>query len=152
MQLLIHSRLLALWGLLAAVATDQSVEAQTTASWYGAECAGKPTASGEIFDPTKLTAASWFYPLGTFLMVEMLLHRDPDRSVVVRVNDRGPHRRYVSRGRKIDLSHAAFRRLAKPDVGLINVRITPIPKHRAMAWLAMDAVEGPAKDYSDRFK
>jgi len=88
------------------------------ASWYGDEHRGLPMANGKPFNPDKLTAASWFYPLGTRVVVT-----HDGRSVVVEVTDRGPAKRLVARGRKIDLSHAAFAKLAEPDLGLIDVTI-----------------------------
>lgn len=70
------------------------------ASWYGPGFAGHRTADGEIFDPTKLTAASPWLPFNTMLRVTDLA---TGRSVVVRINDRGPFGRGV-----LDLSaHAA---------------------------------------------
>lgn len=70
------------------------------ASWYGPGFAGQRTADGEIFDPTKLTAASPWLPFNTMLRVTDL---ETGRSVVVRINDRGPFGRGV-----LDLSaHAA---------------------------------------------
>jgi Lytic transglycolase len=70
------------------------------ASWYGPGFAGHRTADGEIFDPTKLTAASPWLPFNTMLRVTDL---ETGRSVVVRINDRGPFGRGV-----LDLSaHAA---------------------------------------------
>lgn len=109
--------LLSLAGLLVpAPAADRGV-----ASWYGEEHRGRITASGEPFNPDHLTAASWFYPLGTRLRI----HHGA-RSVVVRVNDRGPARRLVRQGRVIDLSSAAFRRLAQPNLGLVRVRIASL--------------------------
>lgn len=97
----------------------QSCASGAIASWYGAEHAGKPTASGETFDPSALTAASYRFPLGTRLRVSAGGH-----SVIVRVNDRGPAKRL---GRDIDLSRAAFEQLADPAVGLLNVTITRLP-------------------------
>jgi hypothetical protein len=70
------------------------------ASWYGPGFAGQRTADGEIFDPSKLTCASPWLAFNTMLRVTDL---DTGRSVVVRVNDRGPFGRGV-----LDLSaHAA---------------------------------------------
>jgi rare lipoprotein A len=88
------------------------------ASWYGAEHRGQLMANGKPFDPDKLTAASWFYGLGTRVVVT-----HAGRSVVVEITDRGPAKRLVKEGRKIDLTHAAFARLANPDRGLINVTL-----------------------------
>jgi rare lipoprotein A len=70
------------------------------ASYYGDEFRGRVTASGERYDPAKLTAAHRSYPLGTRVRVTNL---DNGRSVVVRINDRGPYRA----GRAIDLSARA---------------------------------------------
>ena len=85
-----------------------------TASWYGERCNGRKTASGEVFDASKLTAASWDYPLGTKLRVW-----NGPRFVVVSVNDRGPAKRLL-KTRQLDLSLAAFSRLADPAAGLLH--------------------------------
>jgi rare lipoprotein A len=100
------------------------------ASWYGEDHRGRLMANGERFDPDKLIAASWFYPLGTRVRVTLktdpnVLNPQPPRSVVVTITDRGPHNRLVRGGRIIDLSHGVFRRLADPDVGLIEVIVRP---------------------------
>lgn len=92
------------------------------ASWYGPELEGNPTASGEPFDPTELTAASWHYPLGTVLEVT---NSATDKKVVVRVNDRGPARRL---DRVIDLSQASFAKIADLDQGLVTVEVKEVPK------------------------
>ena len=86
------------------------------ASWYGEQHRGLPMANGKRFSPDKLTAASWFYNLGTRVVVT-----HANRSVVVEITDRGPARHLVNEGRKIDLSRAAFARLANPERGLISV-------------------------------
>jgi rare lipoprotein A len=88
------------------------------ASWYGEDHRGLPMANGKPFNPDKLTAASWFYALGTRVVVT-----HAGRSVVVEITDRGPAHRLVNEGRKIDLSHAAFARLANPVCGLIAVTV-----------------------------
>ena len=88
------------------------------ASWYGGgEKLNKYTASGEEFDPNKLTCASWDYSFGTKLLVTNL---ENGKSVVVRVNDRGPAKRL---GRLIDLTREAFRRIADLKKGLIKVKV-----------------------------
>ena len=86
------------------------------ASWYGHAHHGKKTASGEIYDMHALTAAHRTLPLGTKLRVTNL---ENNRSVVVRVNDRGP---YVD-GRVLDLSRAAARELGELGDGLFDVRL-----------------------------
>ena len=79
-------------------------EATGIASWYGEAFAGRPTASGERFDPDALTAAHRTLPLGTWVEVTAMA---TGRAIVLRVNDRGPGRR----DRLIDLSHGAARLL-----------------------------------------
>ena len=100
------------------------------ASWYGEDHRGRLMANGQRFDPDKLTAASWFYPLGTRVLVTLkrdpnVLNPQPARSILVTITDRGPHNRLVRGGRIIDLSHAVFRHLADPDLGLIEVIVQP---------------------------
>jgi rare lipoprotein A len=92
--------------------------AMEQASWYGEDHRGFPMANGERFNPDKFTAASWFFPLGTRVVVT-----HAGRSVVVEITDRGPAKHLVRDGRKIDLSRAAFARLANLDRGLISVSI-----------------------------
>ncbi len=99
--------------------------ASGVASWYGEEHRGKLMANGKRFDPDKLTAASWFYPLGTKLRVSVTNAVGSVRSVLVTVTDRGPDRQLVRGGRIIDLAHGAFRRLVHPDMGLVAVRVQP---------------------------
>lgn len=94
---------------------------ETTASWYGEAHRGLPMANGEPFNPQALTAASWFFPLGTRLRIT-----HGPRSVVVRITDRGPAWRLVRQGRRLDLSLAAFRRLGDPRHGIIRVRFERI--------------------------
>ena len=91
------------------------------ASWYGEAHRGKLMANGKVFDPDKLTAASWFYPLGS--RVRVTIRSEPERSVLVTITDRGPAKRLVRRGRIIDLSHAAFAELAHPDLGLVPISV-----------------------------
>ena len=86
------------------------------ASWYGEPHHGRMTASGETFDMHRLTAAHRTLPLGTRLRVTNLAN---GRSVVVRVNDRGPYRS----GRILDLSYAAARALHAVEAGVIHVRL-----------------------------
>lgn len=89
------------------------------ASWYGPGFHGRPTASGERYDQNALTAAHPTLPLGTWARVTNLAN---GRQVVVRINDRGP----FVRGRRIDLSRAAARRLGMLGAGTAAVRIEPL--------------------------
>lgn len=89
------------------------------ASWYGEEHAGKPTASGEIFDPDKLTAAHRTLPFQTQVRVQNLKNH---KEVKVKINDRGP---FVS-GRIIDLSQEAARQIGMERDGIAKVKIKVI--------------------------
>ena len=86
------------------------------ASWYGQRHQGRATASGEAFDMTKLTAAHRTMPFGTRLRVTNV---ENGRSVVVRVNDRGP---WVD-DRVLDVSLAAARALGMTGDGVTKVEI-----------------------------
>lgn len=89
------------------------------ASYYGAEAHGKPTASGEKFDMHALTAAHRTLPFGTRVRVTNLAN---GKSVVVKVNDRGP---YVP-GRIIDLSYAAAKKIDMLNAGVAEVEIVVV--------------------------
>lgn len=89
------------------------------ASWYGSDFQGSPTASGEPFDMHELTAAHRTLPLGSYARVKNL---DNGRTVVVRINDRGPH----ARRRTIDLSYAAAREIAMVQAGTAPVEVAPL--------------------------
>ena len=82
--------------------------------------AGRPTASGEKFNPQKLTAAHKKLPFGSCVRV---VNMENGRSVEVRVNDRGP---YVE-GRDLDLSQAAAETLGLGGVGQVSVEVVPAP-------------------------
>lgn len=86
------------------------------ASYYSDRLAGHKTASGERYRPAALTAAHRSLPLGTVLRVT---RSDGKRTVIVRVNDRGP---FGSERRILDLSRAAFERLGKLRAGVLEVR------------------------------
>jgi rare lipoprotein A len=91
------------------------------ASWYGAPYHGQRSASGEIYDQEKLTAAHRTLPFGTRVRVRRL---DREGSVVVRINDRGP----FVKSRIIDLSHAAAVRLGMTDGGVAQVTLEVVGK------------------------
>ena len=87
------------------------------ASWYGKRFQGHKTASGERFDAGALTAAHRTLPFGTRVEVTNLAN---GRRVVVRINDRGP---FGGRGRILDLSEAAAKRLDMKRAGVARVRL-----------------------------
>lgn len=86
------------------------------ASYYSDSLAGRSTASGEPYEPGKLTAAHKSLAFGSVVCV---VHQDSQRSVVVTINDRGP----FVRGRVIDLSRAAARRLDLLVAGIASVDV-----------------------------
>jgi rare lipoprotein A (peptidoglycan hydrolase) len=99
-----------------------------TASWYGEDFDGKPTASGEDYDMYDMTAAHPTLPLGSYVKVTNLHN---GRAVVVKVNDRGP----IVPGRIIDLSFGAAQALQFEHRGLQRVRldlVKPRTQHQAV--------------------
>lgn len=92
------------------------------ASWYGGSLHGSKTASGERFNKNAMTAAHRTLPLQTRVRV---INKRNGRSVVVRINDRGP---FGKRTRIIDVSEAAARKLGMIDAGVAPVRLEVIGK------------------------
>jgi rare lipoprotein A len=86
------------------------------ASYYAHRYHGRPTASGEVFDLHQLTAAHPRYAFGTRVKVT---HLGNNRSIIVRINDRGP----FIQGRVIDLSLAAAEELQMVQGGLAQVKL-----------------------------
>jgi rare lipoprotein A len=86
------------------------------ASWYGRRFHGKPTASGERYDMYAMTAAHTILPIPSYARVT---HLGNGRSVIVRINDRGPFRN----DRIIDLSYAAAHRLGVVQAGSARVEV-----------------------------
>ena len=103
---------------------DLSYDETGIASWYGDEFAGKPTANGEVFDPDIVSAAHKTLPMPSVVRV---INLDNGRSLVVRINDRGP---FVA-GRIIDLSREAAR-LLRSEAGYCKVRVQILQK--ACVW------------------
>jgi rare lipoprotein A len=99
--------------------TDTGYQEQGVASWYGKKFHGKRTSSQETYDMYAMTAAHKTLPLPSYVRVTNLQNR---KSVVVRVNDRGP---FVS-NRIIDLSYAAAERLDMIRDGTTLVEVTAI--------------------------
>ena len=102
--------------LLTVVTGCASSSGSGLASYYADRYQGHKTASGERFDGARLTAAHRTLPFGTRVRVTNL---DNGRSVVVRVNDRGP----FASGRVIDLSQAAARQLDMLRAGVARVKL-----------------------------
>ena len=113
-RLLIVSLCLSL--LAGCASRDARDVSEGQASWYGAQHQGKTTASGEAFDMHKLTAAHPSLAFGTRVRVTNL---NNGRSVIVRINDRGPFKG----GRIIDVSRKAAEQLDMLKAGIVPVRI-----------------------------
>jgi len=102
----------------AVLVLSSCIEAESgVCSYYGSEAQGAFTASGERFDKNKLTAAHKTLPFGTRVKVT---NPSNGKSVVVRINDRGP----FTPGRILDLSEAAFARIESLGKGIFNCRYT----------------------------
>ena len=99
-----------------ALARTAATPEQGIASMYANKFVGRHTASGEILDRQHFTAAHPHLPFGTKLRVT---NQRNGRSILVTVNDRGPHRK----GRIIDLSPAAARELHMESSGLVPVLV-----------------------------
>ncbi|WLT30092.1 septal ring lytic transglycosylase RlpA family protein [Geothrix sp. PMB-07] len=111
------------------------------ASWYGGNddgFAGRPTASGEIFDPEQYTCAHRTLPLGSFVEVENL---DNHRRAVLRVNDRGP----FIKGRILDLSKRGAQDLGILGHGTSRVRL------RSVDAMGLPTALDPAASQADPF-
>jgi len=121
------------------------------ASWYGPWHHGKTTANGDAFDMFAMTAAHKTVPLGTLIRVQ---GRKSGRSIIVRVNDRGPY----YRERILDLSYAAADRLGIEGVGIVSIEAVSDrngrlldPRSRLYVRLEMDAPSpGTAERYLGR--
>jgi hypothetical protein len=133
---------------IAILCMPQYVEAQSApvspgyreegnASWYGEEFSGRPTASGEIFNPSLFTAAHPTLPFGTFLIVT---NKYNNRQVTVKVNDRGP---FVA-SRIIDLSQAAAEHLDMINSGIAPVIIEPLSSTYAQPPEPPPVISAPA--------
>jgi rare lipoprotein A len=111
-------------GLSALSAETGGFRQEGVASWYGAEFAGRATASGEIFDPAQFTAAHADLPFGTYLVVTNV---ENGKKIAVRVNDRGP----FVRSRILDVSRAAAERLDMLTAGTAKVVIESATRESA---------------------
>lgn len=89
------------------------------ASWYGPRFHGRKTANGEIFDQLAFTAAHKKFRFGTLLR---LTNPNNEKSIVVRINDRGPFKR----GRELDLSKAAATELGILERGVARLNIEQV--------------------------
>lgn len=109
-----RNAVVALGSIAAAAASSGPVAASGgNASWYGS---GHRTASGERFDPNGMTAAHRSLPFGTRVLVQ---NRHTGRSVVVRINDRGP----FVHGRVIDLARGPARAIGMSGTSYVSLQV-----------------------------
>jgi rare lipoprotein A len=125
---------------IAHAARERAARARRESGWcsyYGREFFHQRTASGERLDPNDLTAAHRTLPFGTRVRVTNL---ENGRRVVVRINDRGPFKK----GRVLDVTPAAARKLGFANAGLAHVRLDVLDKLPAGYATLMDAPAPPA--------
>ena len=105
---------------------SEGVKMEGMASWYSEMDPGirETTANMEIFDDKQYTCAIWNVPFNSMIKVTNI---NNGKSVTVRVNDRGPAKRFSRSGRIIDLTKKAFSQIAPVKKGLITVEITILP-------------------------
>jgi rare lipoprotein A len=113
--------------------SSDGFEQRGIASWYGTKFHGRSTSSGEVYNMHAMTAAHKTLPIPVYVHVKNL---DNGRSMVVRVNDRGP---FVS-GRIIDLSYAAAKKLGVDGPGTANVEISTLGPGQARPTSVVRAV------------
>jgi len=101
--------------LCALVCLEAAAQAEV-ATYYGQEFAGHRTASGEKFNPGAMTAAHRTLPFGTRVRVT---NSGNGRSIIVRINDRGP----LVKGRVIDLSSGAARAIGMGSTGNVRMEV-----------------------------
>ena len=115
---------------------DAALSERGLASWYGRKFHGRRTASGERYDMYAMTAAHRTLPLPSYARVSNPAN---GRSVIVRVNDRGP----FVKGRIVDLSYSAAQKLGVQGLATVHlVRITP-DEIRNGAWTGASPVAAP---------
>jgi rare lipoprotein A len=102
--------------------TSKRIRHLGKASWYSKDDPGInfKTANNEIFDDRSMTCAMWGVPFNQWIRVT---NRANGKSIVVRVNDRGPNYRFVRSGRIVDLTKAAFREIAPLKRGIIDIEL-----------------------------
>jgi len=99
--------------------TEEGYSERGVASWYGEKFHGHKTSNGEVFDMYQVSAAHKSLPIPSFLRVTNL---DNNRSIIVRVNDRGP----FHGDRIVDLSYAAAMKLGYADTGTARVQLESV--------------------------
>ncbi len=113
------------------------------ASWYGPNFEGKQTASGELFDSRKLTAAHKEIPFGSIILVRNL---ENDREILVKVNDRGP----FVKNRILDVSEYGAELLGYKQQGLVRVGIRLVREGKAKQVSGRRAAAENSENYSNK--
>jgi len=128
--------------------SESGYREQGVASWYGEKFHGHDTSNGEVFDMYKLSAAHKTLPIPSFLRVTNLGN---DRSIIVRVNDRGP----FHDDRVVDLSYAAALKLGFADTGTADVLIESVVDDSAgdqtHAYAAAEAQPRPGESAAQQY-
>lgn len=114
--------------------TAEDFKEKGIASWYGNKFHGNQTSNGEIYDMYAMTAAHKRLPLPSYVRVTNLSNR---RSVVVRVNDRGP----FHKGRIIDLSYVAAHKLGIDKTGTATVEVVALKSDQQYPSLASERLQ-----------
>ncbi len=122
------SKILSILLILAVAASFLSATETGGASWYGGKFQGRITANGEVFDTNKFTAAHKTLPFNTVVEVTNL---DNGKTVLVRINDRGP----FVKGRIIDLSRAAAEKIGLVGQGVGHVKLRIIKDSKELETL-----------------
>jgi rare lipoprotein A len=120
-------------------------QAEGFASWYGGKFVGRSTANGEIFDTNLLTAAHKTLPFGSKVLVTNL---DNEKSVIVRINDRGP---FVE-DRIIDLSRAAADAIGLTALGVARVKLDVVHLEKAEPFATLQLASYASQDNALRQK
>lgn len=120
MRNLAHILLIVLFASVAVIAEAQPQQ-KGKASYYGRKFEGRRMSSGAVYRGDSMFCAHRTYPFGTLLSVTNMSN---GKSVVVKVMDRGPY----GRGRIIDLSYAAARKIDMLHAGIVNVTVKPYKK------------------------
>lgn len=116
---------------------DERYDSTGIASWYGPQFHKKKTANGEVFDMYKVSAAHPTLPMPVMARVTNL---ENGRSIIVRVNDRGP----FARGREIDMSMRAAEMLGYKEKGTTKVRVQYLGK--ADGWAGEQGIRSASLD------
>lgn len=115
------------------------------ASWYGVPFNGRLTASGEVYDMEKMTAAHRTLPFGTVVRVQSQVNQ---KTAEVRITDRGP----FVQGRIIDLSHAAAQSINMPGTASVALEVISMPPKRAAEMYAVQVGAFPHRDDADQLR